>query len=220
MPRMSSQTSPASILAAGLHALELDDTVPAATQQRLLDYLALLDQWNQHTNLTAVRERGAMVTRHLLDSLVLLPHVRGTRLADLGSGAGLPGIPLALVRPDLHVTLVDSNGKKARFLQAAIDTLKLNADVAHLRVEALRGSFDTITARALASLSDMLRWGGHLLTRDNIWLAQKGRYPDAELAALPAGYAAATLPLHVPGLDAARHVVIIRRSDTGSRHAP
>jgi len=151
---------------------------------------------------------------------VLLPHVRGTRLADLGSGAGLPGIPLALVRPDLHVTLVDSNGKKARFLQAAIDTLKLNADVAHLRVEALRGSFDTITARALASLSDMLRWGGHLLTRDNIWLAQKGRYPDAELAALPAGYAAATLPLHVPGLDAARHVVIIRRSDTGSRHAP
>lgn len=220
MPRMSSQTSPASILATGLHALGLSETVPAATQQRLLDYLALLDQWNQRSNLTAVRERSAMVTRHLLDSLVLLPHVRGTRLADVGSGAGLPGIPLALARPDLHVTLVDSNGKKARFLQAAIDTLKLDADVAHLRVEALRGNFDTVTARAFASLPDMLRWGGHLLTPGTIWLAQKGRYPDAELAALPSGYAAATLPLSVPGLDAARHVVIIRRSDAGSRHAP
>jgi 16S rRNA (guanine527-N7)-methyltransferase len=217
---MSSETTPATILAAGLHALRLSSAVPAATQQRLLDYLALLDQWNQRINLTAVRERNAMVTRHLLDALVLLPHVQGTRLADLGSGAGLPGIPLALTRPDLHVTLVDSNGKKARFLQAAIDTFKLNAEVAHLRVEALHGTFDTITARAFASLPDMLRWGGHLLTPGAVWLAQKGQYPADELAALPRGYAAETLPLHVPGLDAARHVVIIRRMHRGNRTAP
>ncbi|WP_297902980.1 16S rRNA (guanine(527)-N(7))-methyltransferase RsmG [Metallibacterium sp.] len=217
---MHSPTDPAAILADGLHMLGLGAAVPAATQQRLLEYLQLLDRWNQRYNLTAVRERAAMVTRHLLDSLVLLPHVRGTRLADLGSGAGLPGIPLALARPDLHVTLVDSNGKKARFLQAAVDTFALNAEVAHLRVEALNGTFDTLTARAFASLPDMLRWGGHLLTPNATWLAQKGKYPADELAALPAGYAAETLPLSVPGLDAARHVVIIRRLNRGTRATP
>lgn len=210
----------AEMLSQGLEALGLAAAVPAPAQQRLLQYLNLLEHWNRRVNLTAVREREAMVTRHLLDSLTLLPHVRGTRLVDLGSGAGLPGIPLAIARPGLHVTLVDSNGKKAHFLRAAIGTLGLNARVAQTRVETIGGDFDTITARAFASLPDMLHLGGHLLTPANLWLAQKGRYPADELAGLPPGYAAETLPLQVPGLDAERHLVIIRRSDMGNRAAP
>lgn len=214
---MSTSPPPAAILDDGLHALDLDAAVPADTRARLLAYLDFLAEWNRHTNLTAVREPAAMVTRHLLDSLVLLPHLAGTRLADLGSGAGLPGIPLALARPDLEVTLVDSNGKKARFLRAAVAELGLRAAVAQTRVEALAGNFDTLTARAFTSLANMLRWGGHLLRPDSVWLAQKGRYPADELAALPAGYAAQTLPLAVPGLDAQRHLVIIRKRGTGNR---
>ncbi len=216
---MSTSPPPAAILDAGLCALGLDAAVPAVTRERLLAYLDFLAAWNRHTNLTAVREPAAMVTRHLLDSLVLLPHLVGTRLADLGSGAGLPGIPLALARPDLEVTLVDSNGKKARFLRAAVAELGLRAAVAQTRVEALAGNFDTLTARAFTSLANMLRWGGHLLRPDSVWLAQKGRYPADELAALPAGYAARTLPLAVPGLDAQRHLVIIRKCGTGNRSA-
>ena len=216
---MSTSPPPAAILDAGLRALDLDAVVPAGTRARLLAYLDFLAEWNRHTNLTAVREPAAMVTRHLLDSLVLLPHLVGTRLADLGSGAGLPGIPLALARPDLEVTLVDSNGKKARFLRAAVAELGLRAEVAQTRVETLAGSFDTLTARAFTSLANMLRWGGHLLRPDSVWLAQKGQYPADELAALPAGYAARTLPLAVPGLDAQRHLVIIRKCGTGNRSA-
>ena len=216
---MSTSPPPAAILDAGLRALDLDAAVPADTRARLLAYLDFLAEWNRHTNLTAVREPEAMVTRHLLDSLVLLPHLAGTRLADLGSGAGLPGIPLALARPDLEVTLVDSNGKKARFLRAAVAELGLRAEVAQTRVETLAGSFDTLTARAFTSLANMLRWGGHLLRPDSVWLAQKGQYPADELAALPAGYAARTLPLAVPGLDAQRHLVIIRKCGTGNRSA-
>ena len=216
---MSTSPPPAAILDAGLHALDLDAAVPAGTRARMLAYLDFLAEWNRHTNLTAVREPAAMVTRHLLDSLVLLPHLVGTRLADLGSGAGLPGIPLALARPDLEVTLVDSNGKKARFLRAAVAELGLRAAVAQTRVEALAGNFDTLTARAFTSLANMLRWGGHLLRPDSVWLAQKGQYPADELAALPAGYAARTLPLAVPGLDAQRHLVIIRKCGTGNRSA-
>ena len=142
--------------------------------------------------------------------------------AIVGTEAGydlLPGIPLALARPDLEVTLVDSNGKKARFLRAAVAELGLRAEVAQIRVEALAGSFDTLTTRAFTSLANMLRWGGHLLRPDSVWLAQKGRYPADELAALPAGYAAQTLPLAVPGLDAQRHLVIIRKRGTGNRSA-
>ncbi len=200
-------TTPDTLLADGLRELRLD--VPVPVQERLLHYLDFLADWNRHTNLTAVRDPAAMVTRHLLDSLALLPYLHGTKLADLGSGAGLPGIPLALARPDIEVTLVDSNGKKARFLAAAVTELGLSAQVAHSRIEQLGGRYDTVTARALASLAQMLAWGGRLLAPGGVWLAQKGQYPHAELAALPAGYAARTLPLPVPGLDAQRHLVII-----------
>jgi len=198
-------------LESGLGALRLE--IPAAAVGSLLGYLDLLARWNQPYNLTAVRDPAQMVTRHLLDSLAVLPQVHGATLADLGSGAGLPGIPLAIARPDLHVTLVDSNGKKARFLREAVRSLPLpNVQVEQLRVEELEGSYDCITARAFASLADMLAWGGHALNPDGVWLALKGQLEQTELAQVPPGFRVAAIhALTVPGLDAQRHVIEIRR---------
>jgi 16S rRNA (guanine527-N7)-methyltransferase len=196
----------------GVHALRLD--LPAGAIARLLDYLDLLVRWNRTYNLTAVRDPAEMVTRHLLDSLAVLPHVRGETLADLGSGAGLPGIPLAIARPGLKVTLVDSNGKKVRFLREAARALPLaNVKVQQVRVEDLQGNFDCITARAFASLADMLAWGGHALAPAGVWLAMKGQIEAGELAQVPAAFrVAAVHVLEVPGLDAQRHLVEIRHS--------
>ncbi|HEU4664955.1 MAG TPA: 16S rRNA (guanine(527)-N(7))-methyltransferase RsmG [Dokdonella sp.] len=199
-------------LGAGLAALRLE--LPDAAVERLLDYVELLHRWNATYNLSAVRDPAEMVTRHLLDSLAIVPYVRGATLADLGTGAGLPGLPLAIVAPERAVTLVDSNGKKTRFLRAAVRELRLaNVSVAESRVESMRGRFDCITARAFASLADMLGWGGHLLAPGGLWLALKGRHPQDELDALPGGFTVeAVVPLVVPGLEAERHVVIIRGS--------
>lgn len=196
----------------GIHALRLE--LPAEAIARLLDYLDLLVRWNQTYNLTAVRDPAQMVTRHLLDSLAVLPHVRGDTLADLGSGAGLPGIPLAIARPGLKVTLVDSNGKKARFLREAVRSLPLpHARIEQVRVEELQGTFDCITARAFASLADMLAWGGHALAPAGVWLAMKGQIEADELAQVPAAFRVeAVHALDVPGLDAQRHLVEIRRA--------
>ena len=196
----------------GIARLQL--ALPTGAVERLLDYVELLHRWNSAYNLTAVRDTREMVTRHLLDSLAVAPWVSGASLADLGTGPGLPGIPLALAAPDRQVILVDSNGKKTRFLREAVRVLKLaNAHVVESRVEALSGQFDCITARAFASLADMLAWGGKLLTRDGVWLALKGRYPSDELAGLPDGFRIdAIQALHVPGLDAERHVVVIKRT--------
>ena len=146
----------------GIAALGLQ--LPADAVPRLLDYLALLERWNGAYNLTAVREPTEMVTRHLLDSLAILPFVQGHSLADLGTGPGLPGIVLAIAAPGRQILLVDSNGKKVRFLREAIRSLKLEGVRAEqARVEDVAGQFDCITARAFASLADMLAWGGHLL---------------------------------------------------------
>lgn len=209
---MSDRDSLRQRLGAGVAALQLE--LAHDTLERLLDYVDLLDRWNATYNLSAVRERGEMVTRHLLDSLSVAPFVRGATLADLGTGAGLPGIPLAIVAPERAVTLVDSNGKKTRFLRAAVRDLRLaNVTVAESRVETAPGRHDCITARAFASLADMLGWGGHLLAPGGVWLALKGRDPQDEIAALPAGFRVdAVAPLAVPGLDAERCVVVIRRS--------
>lgn len=209
-------------LSAGLATLQLDLAEP--TIERLLDYVDLLMRWNAAYNLTAVRDPGEMVTRHLLDSLAVLPHVSGERLADLGAGAGLPGIPLALAHPFTDVLLVDSNGKKARFLREAVRHLRLvNARVAESRVEAVSGEFDCITARAFATLADMLGWGGHLLSANGRWLALKGRFPQDELDNLPDGFEIEAIHrLQVPALDAERHLVIIKRSrgETAARTQP
>ncbi|NUR23710.1 16S rRNA (guanine(527)-N(7))-methyltransferase RsmG [Frateuria sp.] len=196
----------------GLAGLGL--TLPPGAVERLLDYQALLERWNGTYNLTAVRDPAEMVTRHLLDSLAILPYVEGASLADLGTGPGLPGIPLAIAAPGREVLLVDSNGKKVRFLREAIRALGL-AGVRALqsRVEEVQGRFDCVTARAFASLPDMLAWGGHLLAPAGRWLAMKGRPPAEEIAALPSGFVVeAVHPLQVPGLDAERSLVAIRRA--------
>ena len=196
----------------GIAALGL--TLPAGEADRLLDYQALLERWNAAYNLTAVRAPAEMVTRHLLDSLAILPFVQGETLADLGTGPGLPGIVLAIAAPGRQILLVDSNGKKVRFLREAIRALKLDGVRAvQSRVEDVEGTFDCITARAFASLADMLGWGGHLLASGGVWLAMKGRAPDEELPGVPPAFAVRGIhPLAVPGLDAERSVVVLARS--------
>lgn len=199
-------------LDAGLAALGLD----AALAEPLARYLALMLRWNAAYNLTAIRDPREMVTKHLLDSLAMAPAVAGVpTLADLGTGPGLPGIPLAIATPGLRVTLVESNGKKARFMREALRRLGLdNAEVAESRIEALDrpGQFAAITARALATLPQILALGGHLPAADGVLLAMKGARPDDEIAALPPGWAVRGVQaLTVPGLDAERHLVTVAR---------
>ncbi|TAL85702.1 MAG: 16S rRNA (guanine(527)-N(7))-methyltransferase RsmG [Rhodanobacter sp.] len=196
----------------GIGALGLD--LPTAAVPRLLDYQALLERWNAAYNLTAVRDPAEMIIRHLLDSLAILPHVQGSSLADLGTGPGLPGVVLAIAAPGREVLLVDSNGKKVRFLREAIRSLKLKGVRAEQsRVEDVKGQFDCITARAFASLADMLGWGGHLLAADGVWLAMKGKRPDDELPGIPPGFAVrSTHELAVPGLSAERHLLVLGRA--------
>ncbi|MBV8063392.1 MAG: 16S rRNA (guanine(527)-N(7))-methyltransferase RsmG [Nevskia sp.] len=197
-------------LEAGLAALAL----PAPLCVALLAYLGELEKWNAAYNLTAIRDPREMVTRHLLDSLVLAPHVRGP-LLDVGSGAGLPGIPLAIARPELAVTVLDSNGKKARFLRHAVRALRLgNVEVAEARVEdhAPPRPYAAITSRAFGSLKDFFSLTGHLLAADGQWLAMKGKLDDLETKDLPAGVGIVDIkPLKVPGLAEARHLVIAAR---------
>ena len=198
-------------LTAGLEALAL----PASLAGPLLEYIALLDRWNRAYNLTAVRDPREMLTRHLLDSLAMHPFVDASPLADLGTGAGLPGIPLAIARPGLSVALVESNGKKARFLREVVRTLGLSGvRVLESRAEAVDepGRYALITARALDRLAGIIAVGGHLLAPGGRLLAMKGQHPDAEIAELPAGWElVAVHALQVPGLDAERHLVEIRR---------
>ncbi|OHE81270.1 MAG: 16S rRNA (guanine(527)-N(7))-methyltransferase [Lysobacterales bacterium GWF1_69_6] len=199
-------------LEAGLAALGLPAQPLAA---RLLDYLALLDRWNKTYNLTAIRDPREMLSKHLLDSLSMWPHVRDGKLADLGTGPGLPGIPLALARPGLQVTLVESNGKKTRFLREVVRQLGLaNVRVLESRAEAVDepGAYDQITARAMDTLAGILEVGGHLLAPGGRLLAMKGQRPDAEIAALPPGWRVETVqPLAVPGLEGDRHLVTVTR---------
>jgi 16S rRNA (guanine527-N7)-methyltransferase len=192
---------------------ELGLSLPAAAVPRLLEYQALLQRWNSAYNLTAVRDAAEMVTRHLLDSLAILPFVHGKSLADLGTGPGLPGLVLAIAAPGREMLLVDSNGKKVRFLREAIRSLKLEGVRAvQSRVEDVEGQYDCVTARAFASLADMLGWGGHLLAPNGIWLAMKGKLADDELAGIPQGFAVRdTHALTVPGLPAERHLLVLGR---------
>lgn len=190
--------------------------LPVSLAPRLLDYLALLERWNQAYNLTAIRDPRAMVSKHLLDSLAMHPFVGTGPLADLGTGPGLPGIPLAVANPDLSVSLVESNGKKARFLREAVRSLGLgNARVIESRAEAVAepGAYQAITARALDRLAGIIAVGGHLLAPSGRLLALKGARPDEEIAELPPGWSlASTHRLVVPGLAAERHLVVVTRS--------
>lgn len=199
----------ADALERGLAAMQLD----AALAPPLLTYLTLLDRWNRTYNLTAIRDPLEMVTRHLLDSLAMQPYLESGTLADLGTGPGLPGIPLAIARPQLQVTLVESNGKKARFMREAVRQLGLgNARVAESRAEALAepAAYDYLTARAMDTLAGIIRGGGHLLRPGGRLLAMKGVYPHDEIAQLPAGWSVEqVLPLSVPGLTGERHLVVV-----------
>lgn len=190
----------------------------AALADALLTYLALLARWNVAYNLTAIREPREMLVKHLFDSLAMQAHVRGlATLADLGTGPGLPGIPLALATPGLAVALVESNGKKARFLRECVRQLALASRVRVLesRAEAVAepGAFLAITARALDRLAGIVAIGGHLLAPEGRLLAMKGRHPADEIAELPAGWlCSAAHRLAVPGLEGERHLVEVRRA--------
>jgi len=187
------------------------------TQQKMLDYLALLSKWNKVHNLTAVRELDDMVTLHLLDSLAVIPSLTTSNMLDVGSGGGLPGIPLALALPELQVTVVDSSHKKATFLRQAKAELGLdNVQVVCERVEAYRPeiNFHSIISRAFSDVSEFVRLTQHLLEQNGKWLAMKGVHPYDELAQMP-DVTSTVLPLTIPGLDAHRHLVILNRVNLG-----
>ena len=205
--------STADQLQRGLIALGL--TLDRDIQQRLLDYIALIEKWNRVHNLTAIREPEKMVSHHLLDSLAVAPHLHAKRVLDVGSGAGLPGIPLALVRPDMRVTLLDSNHKKAAFLNQAVMELKLkNAEVCSERVESwqVQNKFDVIISRAFSDMGEFVRVTRHLLAPGGIYAAMKGLHPYEEIDKLPPDCKVQqVLPLAIPGLEGARHLVLIRQ---------
>ena len=195
---------------------------PVLPSQRtlLLAYLELLVKWNRAYNLTAVRDPALMITRHLLDSLVVAPLLKGDRLLDVGTGAGLPGIPLAICFPEREFHLLDSNGKKTRFLFQVKTALGLdNMTVHHARVESFEPdrAFDAVLSRAFASLQDMVIGCRHLVAKGGRYLAMKGARPDEELKAVEAQCnVVAVHRLHVPGLDEQRHLVeLTPRPGTG-----
>lgn len=198
-------------LACGLTTLGLETA--SRQRRKLLDFLHLLEKWNRVYNLTAVRDLQTMVTHHILDSVAVVPFVTGPRVLDVASGAGLPGIPLALVLESLHISLLDSSEKKARFLRQAVMELGLgNVDVVCERAEAFKPDqpFDTLVTRAFASLSKALLVSGNLCARGGRILLMKGAYPRRELANVPQGYVVQKVQsLQVPGLEAARHVAVI-----------
>lgn len=199
-------------------AAQLGVALDAGQRERLLAYLGLLIKWNQAYNLTAVRNPDEMVSRHLLDSLSILPFVRegGDDWLDVGSGGGMPGIPLAILFPERRFTTLDSNGKKSRFQTQVKLELKLaNLDVVHSRVEEFQPAqpFAGIVSRAFSALADFAHWTRHLGDAETRWLAMKGQYPREELAALPADFRVeAEHALEVPGCQGQRHLLILRRT--------
>lgn len=206
--------SESALLDRGLAELGFD--LPREARMRLLAFAALLGKWNRVYNLTAIRSPEQAITHHLLDSLVVLPHLGGVaRLADIGSGGGLPGIPLAIARPDLAITSVETVGKKSSFQQQARIELQLgNFTPVHARVEDLTpdAPFDAVISRAFSDIADFVQLTRHLLGAGGRFLAMKGVYPRDELASLPAGVRLVeSVPLTVPGLDAERHLIILER---------
>jgi 16S rRNA (guanine527-N7)-methyltransferase len=199
----------------GLGVAAMGVTLPDGGVDRLAQYLRLLEKWNRVHNLTAIREPEQMVTLHVLDSLSILPFLGDSRLlVDVGTGAGLPGIPLAIARPGLRVTLLDSSHKKATFLEQARVELKLdNVAVACERVERWhpQARFDTVVSRAFAELADFVQGARHLVAPDGAMLAMKGVHPFDEIARLPAGWRVDRVAeLTVPTLEAKRHLVVLK----------
>ena len=204
--------TPRQVLAAGLGELGL--ALDAAQLDRLLALADLVREWNEKFNLTAITEPIAMVRKHLLDSLTVQPWIEGPSLTDVGSGAGFPGLPLAIANPGLRVTLLDSTAKKVRFLEHATRALGLDRVTATCaRAESFRPRerSQTVVSRALGSVAEFVRVAGHLCARSGQLLAMKGKDPSPELAELPRGWRVASIErLKVPGLDDARHLLILR----------
>lgn len=194
-------------------AAQLGIELSGGQQDALLHYLAMLVKWNRVYALISRRDGDDWLARHLLDSLAVLPYINGSHVIDIGSGAGLPGIPLAIMRPEVAFTLLDSNRKKARFMTQAVIELGLkNVTVVDQRVEEFRPEqgFDCVISRAFASIADMLALGAHLAADKGRFLAMKGMFPEAELAQLPPGYrAAAVHAVAVPFQPGERHLAVV-----------
>ncbi len=204
-------------LAEGASALGVN--LPHETSARLLQYLALVKKWSQVYNLTAIRQSEAMLSQHLLDSLAVLSYITGPRIVDVGSGAGLPGIPLAMARPDWNLMLIESNHKKAVFLQQARIELGLkNVEIVAKRVEGFQPTekFDTVISRAFSNLVVFVKLAGHLCKEGKGGgkiVAMKGAYPKENLTQLPVQFAVDKVcSVVVPSLEAKRHLVIIKRT--------
>lgn len=202
-----------SLLAKALQDNALTLSPPA--QQQLMHYLALLQKWNSAFNLTAITDPNEMVYLHLIDSLVISPFLHGKRMLDVGSGAGLPGIPLAIMHPEHHWIVLDKNGKKTRFMTQVIAELGLkNVEAAHSRCETFQPAlgFDSIVSRAFGTIPMFTETTEHLLNPDGNWIAMKGKYPTEELAELPSRFLLQSVTrLEINGIDAERHVVRICR---------
>lgn len=207
-----------SSLAEQLHhgLVHLGIAVDNAAEIQLLHYLELLHKWNQAYNLTAIRALPDMVTKHLLDSCAILPFLEGHHILDVGTGAGLPGIPIALLHPQRHVVLLDSNGKKTRFLKEVQRQLKVkNITIVNARAENYHAqtTFDTVVSRAFSDLQHMIQCTKHLLSPQGIWLAMKGLFPQSELTTIPDSYCVQTHVYQVPELNEHRCAVIIRQKE-------
>jgi 16S rRNA (guanine527-N7)-methyltransferase len=206
-------------------AADLGLKLDAPQSERLLRLVDELERGNAQFNLTAIRDRSGMLLKHVLDSLSLQPYLKGRRLADVGTGAGFPGLPLAVVNPARRFALIEATGKKARFAaQAALAIGCDNVEVVHARAETYRPFelFDVVVARALSSLADFVAYAGHLCAPDGRLLAMKGKRPDEEISALPKSFRViAVHRLKLPGLDAERHLVELSpvRAHASRRHA-
>jgi 16S rRNA (guanine527-N7)-methyltransferase len=189
--------------------------LPILQQALLMTFVEQLLKWNKAYNLTAITEQAAVLTKHIDDSLAINPYLHGDRILDVGTGAGFPGIPLAISNPDKQFILLDSNGKKIRFIKQMIQVLSLpNVIAQQVRVEEWQDEdgFSTIVTRAFAAICDMLSGTQHLLAKDGIFLAMKGHVTDEELAKIPAEFlVSAIYPIQVPQLDAERNIVLISR---------
>lgn len=205
---MSNEVEIKSCLNQGLSQFNLENFC-----EPLFSYLLLLKKWNAAYNLTAIRDLESMVSKHILDSLAISPWIKDGTILDVGTGAGLPGIPLAITHPERQFVLLDSNGKKTRFLNEVKRQLNLkNLEIVEFRVENYHPSqgFDTVISRAFSSLEQMIQWTQHLIAKNGIWLAMKGRYPDTELNVLHQKYRVERY--NVSGLDGERCCVLIENT--------
>ncbi|WP_205622172.1 16S rRNA (guanine(527)-N(7))-methyltransferase RsmG [Aestuariibacter salexigens] len=190
-------------------------SVNNAQKQQLVEFVQLIDKWNKAYNLTSVRDPLQMLSKHIVDSVVVSPYLHGNKFIDVGTGPGLPGIPLAILNPEKHFVLLDSLGKRVRFMRQVAHTLKLtNIEPVQSRVEQYTPEFgfDGVLSRAFASLKDMLHWCQHLVDSEGRFLALKGQFPDAEIAEIPPGFhVEKSHELTVPGQEGERHLIVITK---------